>query len=88
MIKFWKWLRSFSDKQVKKETKTSRKCPNCRRWTYQMDKDPSWSDDGTYYIMHCNICEFDSRWIDTGFMGLLICIDNKETPNVISQNGS
>lgn len=88
MIEFWKWLRSFADNQVCKRHGGGQKCPNCQRWTWQMTPEPSWTEEFDYYVMHCNVCGENSRWIDTGFMGLMICIDNKETSNVISQNRS
>lgn len=77
-VKFWKRVRDFAAQKVAESTGWSVKCPNCVRWTYEMSKDPTFTEvienDQPISRMVCGDCGHASRWIDGPF-GILLSID-------------
>jgi hypothetical protein len=38
------------------------RCPNCRRWSWEMDEEPRWRHTAVASTMRCGTCSHTSRW--------------------------
>ena len=76
--RFWKWVRSYSNKKVRDDHMSKfhheRKCIKCNTWTSEVDGCAKLEDDPTdamFELMTCNKCGHISRWDCTGMFPTL-----------------
>lgn len=60
--RFWQWALKTAKEKLKECVNADWKCPNCNRWTSEVDAG-SIVDDGKYdAIMTCGGCSHKSKW--------------------------
>lgn len=79
-INFWLRIREKIDARLSELHGASTKCPRCNVWSYQLplDKQPQWSEGppaSMTDIRTCQHCGNVSQWFDTGFMGVMHCVE-------------
>lgn len=61
------------------------KCPVCEKWDHEYDAANTWTYEDASQptsmlaeIKTCGNCGYESRWFDTGFMGVRGCLDDRK----------
>jgi len=61
MLKFYRWLFRWAEKQCKKYVNCDLKCPKCKLWFSAADGE-NWGDTKEGYHWHCNQCGELTHW--------------------------
>ena len=61
-LKFWHWLRAYTEKKIRDASTHERRCPNCGCWSSVVGVTKYHDLDVEHTGMTCGQCGYESKW--------------------------
>ncbi len=75
-LRFWYHVRKRSEDKIADLYGASMRCPNCLRWSWEMERVAVWVEKNLMWTMTCGTCAHRSKWVDGP--GVMIRVDTKK----------